>query len=80
MTESGLHIWDKLPIIAASPDGHVNEFGDAGLLEIKCPFSGKMMATIPDYYIDQVFAHAPCNPRCRTVYDVGCRTVCKAAA
>lgn len=54
VTESGLHIWDRLPIIAASPDGHVHEYGDSGLLEIKCPFSGKMMATIPDYYIDQL--------------------------
>ena len=40
--------------LAASPDGHVCDDGDSGLLEIKCPFSRKIYPSIPDYYVDQV--------------------------
>lgn len=52
--ESGLHVWDQQPWLAASPDGIVHENGQVGLLEIKCPFSLKLYAQIPQYYFDQI--------------------------
>jgi putative phage-type endonuclease len=55
VTESGLHIWQDLPFLAVSPDGHVRERGMQGLLEIKCPYtSGNMLEEIPAYYNDQM--------------------------
>ncbi len=54
VTESGLHVWDKYPWLAASPDGLVRENGEVGILEIKCPFSLKLYPKIPDYYMDQM--------------------------
>lgn len=58
VAESGLHILGPLPFIAASPDGLVSEFGEHGVLEIKCPFSETSAlltdSEVPLYYIDQV--------------------------
>ena len=54
VTQSGLHVCAEAGWLAASPDGHVNEGLDKGLLEIKCPYSRRIYPSIPDYYVDQV--------------------------
>ncbi|XP_077508009.1 uncharacterized protein LOC144119201 [Amblyomma americanum] len=42
--ETGLHVHNQYPFIAASPDRIVVLDGEEGLLEVKCPFSKKGMA------------------------------------
>jgi len=54
VTQSGLHVCVEAGWLAASPDGHVQEGPQKGLLEIKCPFSKRIYPSIPDYYVDQV--------------------------
>jgi putative phage-type endonuclease len=54
VTQSGLHVCAEAGWLAASPDGHVNDGPEKGLLEIKCPYSRRIYPSIPDYYVDQV--------------------------
>lgn len=50
----GLIICEKHPWIACSPDGLPLEGSLRFLLEIKCPFRGKIYPHIPHYYFDQI--------------------------
>ena len=54
VTQSGLHVCAEAGWLAASPDGHVQEGAQKGLLEIKCPYSKRIYPSVPDYYMDQV--------------------------
>lgn len=54
VTQSGLHVCADAGWLAASPDGHVNDGSEKGLLEIKCPYSKRIYPSIPNYYVDQV--------------------------
>jgi hypothetical protein len=50
----GLIVCQKYPWLAVSPDGLPCINGIRFLLEIKCPFNGKLYPFIPQYYYDQV--------------------------
>ena len=52
--EYGIVNHAKYPFLAYSPDGTVESNGVVQLIEIKCPFTQKIPAKIPDHYMDQV--------------------------
>ncbi|XP_037501046.1 uncharacterized protein LOC119374915 [Rhipicephalus sanguineus] len=52
--ETGLHVHNKYPFVAASPDRIVTVNGEEGLLEVKCPFS-KRGLTIEEACADRAF-------------------------
>ncbi|XP_049522616.1 uncharacterized protein LOC125945088 [Dermacentor silvarum] len=52
--ETGLHIHQQYPFLAASPDRIVLLDGEEGLLEVKCPFSKKGLA-VEEACIDKRF-------------------------
>jgi hypothetical protein len=54
VTHSGLSVAEDRPWLAVSPDGHVREGDEEGVVEIKCPFSRRVYQAIPPYYMDQV--------------------------
>ncbi|KAM7290119.1 hypothetical protein ISCGN_010131 [Ixodes scapularis] len=57
VTSTGLFVHAEYPFLAASPDGIVNEGGEQGLLEVKCPQSKENM-TPEDACADSKFCSA----------------------